>query len=278
MIELKDERQRGWFWIDNDVFRKHGVTLGPYGLAVYMALAYHANRKAACWPSYDTLAAEIGISKRKLIEVTKLLVDLRLIEVRRRSTEQTADEPPQANLTNVFVLLSLEDGSAPRALGGAGGAPQGVQVVHPGGAGGAPKQESNNKNQIEQGGAPAPPADRSKPLRERIKALGVTGAQLDWFKAEVEDRAAAGGRDPRPMLAGAEAINVLDQTNRWLKRAAKFAHLDWEAWMRHEIDHWFDKHPASTAAPAAPAQNGALATLSEMNERRATITARRREQ
>jgi len=125
---VRDARP-GFLRVDNDLYDRFGAQLGPYGLAVYMALCRFANRESECWPSYSTIAKGTGMSRRKVIYEIKKLEELGAIEVQRNR-----------DTSNVFVLLDT----------GAQRAPQGVHDVHPSGAQRAPKQSlKNNRSSSE---------------------------------------------------------------------------------------------------------------------------------
>jgi hypothetical protein len=158
MIEVQDARPRGWFWIDNELIDRCGAQIGPFGLAVYMVLARHANQQRACWPSYETLAAETGMSRRKVIDVVKALREAGLISVEGRKT--IADDGSMTYTSNVFTLLGVQDAhsaSEQRALGV-------VNDVHHPSEQRAPKQDTVNKTQSKGESAPAPVATQERPV------------------------------------------------------------------------------------------------------------------
>jgi hypothetical protein len=43
MHDIRDRREQHWFWIDDAVIDPHATALGPFGLALYMVLARHAD-------------------------------------------------------------------------------------------------------------------------------------------------------------------------------------------------------------------------------------------
>ena len=118
------DRRAGFLRVDNDVYDRFGAQLGPYGLAVYMALCRYANQDSECWPSYNTIARGTGMSKRKVIYEIQKMEGLKIISVERNQ-----------NTSNVFILL---DTSAQHA-------PPPVHSVHPPSAQHAPKQSLINK-------------------------------------------------------------------------------------------------------------------------------------
>lgn len=94
---LRDGRQRGWFHIDNALLDDFGAAIGAYGVAVYAALARHADAKGVCFPSYQGIADKLGISRRQVIRTVAVLVERGLIRVQTR-------RPPGKRPQNVYVL------------------------------------------------------------------------------------------------------------------------------------------------------------------------------
>ena len=83
---VRDNRGGGWFWAHNEIIddyapRAFQVTnskgktttqvLGAAGVAVYCALARHANKDGECWPGIGTMAKRLALSfntvKTKLV-------------------------------------------------------------------------------------------------------------------------------------------------------------------------------------------------------------------
>lgn len=118
------DRRPGYLRVDNDVYDRFGPQLGPYGLAVYVALCRYANQDSECWPSYSTIARGTGMSKRKVIYEIQKLERLQIIAVERNQ-----------HTSNVFILL---DTGAQHAL-------PPVHSMHSPGAQHAPKQSPLNK-------------------------------------------------------------------------------------------------------------------------------------
>lgn len=119
------DRRPGYLRVYNDLFDKFGAVLGPYGLAVYMALCRHADQDDECWPAYGTIARETGMSRRKAIYEIQKMEQLHIIEVERNH-----------HTSNVFALLDTSALHAP--LPGAPHAPHSARH--------APKQDPVKKN------------------------------------------------------------------------------------------------------------------------------------
>ena len=138
-FEVRDRRS-GFLRVDNDLYDRFGAQLGPYGLAVYMALCRYANRSDECWPAYATIARGTGISRRKVIYEIAKLERLGVIEIQRNRDK-----------SNLFVLLDTTAVSAPEGVhdmhhGGAQHALPPVHDMHPSSARRAPKQSGRKKD------------------------------------------------------------------------------------------------------------------------------------
>src|SRR5687767_7082953 len=84
---LRDRRAQGWSWFDNAVIEHHGADLGPYGIAVYMALlTFVSGRSQSCFPSHATLARLTGMSRRPVRRAIEALLKAGLITRTHRST------------------------------------------------------------------------------------------------------------------------------------------------------------------------------------------------
>lgn len=67
-----------WWVVD-----RHGAELGPFGIAVYCAIARHANAEREAWPSVPTIMAKFGICRRQTLDELHKLEKLGLITVTR---------------------------------------------------------------------------------------------------------------------------------------------------------------------------------------------------
>lgn len=101
-IIVRDGRRTHFFTIDNILLDQYGKRLGAYGLAVYMALCRFANRQSECWPSYQTIAERVGMSRRQVIREIKKLETLGLIAVQPQYDEHTGEQR-----SNLYILLEV---------------------------------------------------------------------------------------------------------------------------------------------------------------------------
>lgn len=99
-LGIRDERRPGWHWAYHETIDKYGSKLGPHGLAIYYALCRHANENRECWPSYQTLAHETGMSRRQAIREVGRLLAMGFIGKVSRFEDKYGDQD-----TNLYVLL-----------------------------------------------------------------------------------------------------------------------------------------------------------------------------
>lgn len=81
-----DGRKPGWFWADNAMMRRVLAEAGPYGCALYTAIAMRAGSDRTAWPSYEVLAADAGMSVRRAKDAVAQLASLGVIVVTERRT------------------------------------------------------------------------------------------------------------------------------------------------------------------------------------------------
>lgn len=102
-IEVRDARDPGWTWIDNELIDRFGPELGPGGIAIYLALARLANNETQeCWPSVETLGQMVGIASRVTVRKhLRKLQHLKLVQVEQRHD--------LGDLTHIYTLLKLPE-------------------------------------------------------------------------------------------------------------------------------------------------------------------------
>ena len=91
---MRDIRQRGWFWIENELIDRTDLSFEEK--AMYMILARFTDKDGKCFPSIEKLAESIGKDKRTVIRYIKKLEEKGLIEKKRRF-----------NQTNVYYLKNV---------------------------------------------------------------------------------------------------------------------------------------------------------------------------
>lgn len=77
------------YYIDNSFIRDgYGAELGPYAIAVYNAIAVHANQEQEAWPSHGTIAKLTGMSARQVMREIEALAEYNIISVISRAEER----------------------------------------------------------------------------------------------------------------------------------------------------------------------------------------------
>lgn len=103
LIEIRDQRQKEWFWIDNEFIDKFAREVGPVATLVYISLSRHAdNGTQTAFPSMQTIGDEVGIKSRNTIaKGIKTLERHGIID-----TKQSIDPSNGKRLNNTYTLLS----------------------------------------------------------------------------------------------------------------------------------------------------------------------------
>ncbi len=170
---IRDHREPGHFWADNEIIDQHLSSIGAFGFAVYMLLTRYANNKTAqCDPSVRTIGNALRISPPTVQKALKALEDAGLIRItyRPRSVKNR-----KVNETNIYTLLSVEKMQhgtqgdwVPKEIGY--GVPKEVDKGTQGDLPGVPKEVGTNKTHVnktkEREGS-----DHARPLSELALAI-----------------------------------------------------------------------------------------------------------
>ena len=66
-MEIRDNRAKEWFWLDNEYLNGYARFLGETCTVVYLSLCRHADNKTqTCFPSMELIAEENGIGRKKV--------------------------------------------------------------------------------------------------------------------------------------------------------------------------------------------------------------------
>lgn len=110
-MQIRDRRDKGWFWMDNEYLNGYAKYFGPIGSAIYISLCRHAHIKdQVAYPSQKTIAEELGIVERTVRHHLKKLEEYRII-----STERSFDFQTKRRKTNVYILLDKSQWKKPEA-------------------------------------------------------------------------------------------------------------------------------------------------------------------
>jgi DNA-binding transcriptional ArsR family regulator len=98
--KMRTRRPGQWCWLDTAIVATYGPQIGAYGVAVYVALAAHANGKTqACWPSIGRLASELKLSRPTVKRTLRKLREVGLI------ASDPRQDPAGDPTSNRYVLL-----------------------------------------------------------------------------------------------------------------------------------------------------------------------------
>lgn len=104
-FDVRDEREPGHFWADNEVYDHYGKRIGPTGLAVYMGLCRYS-KAGVSWPSIKRLADDLGIKSEQTVrKALATLKEVGLIRIEERPADPAAKRGTQ---THRFFILKVE--------------------------------------------------------------------------------------------------------------------------------------------------------------------------
>lgn len=155
-IQASDARIPQFCWVAKSAIPVIVAETGPYGLALFMVLAMHANSARDCWPSIATMAESSGMSPRKVRLTLRELEAAGIITTEHRRTAK--DAPATSVYTLVDDVNHTARGAAPAcsAVGGTARGAVGVRHDMPKGTAlHAAKLEEVNKKK-DQGLTPNP--------------------------------------------------------------------------------------------------------------------------
>ena len=119
-FRIRDRRGGSRYFIDNALLRGGwGARVGPYGIAVYNALALHVDADSQDgYPSYATIAKLTGMSERQAMRKVDELASYNIINKEPRTDETTGQQT-----SNDYALMHVEvwieqpyDSQSPRAM------------------------------------------------------------------------------------------------------------------------------------------------------------------
>ncbi|MFM2394173.1 MAG: Helix-turn-helix domain [Bacteroidota bacterium] len=86
-IKIRDRRNKGWFYLDNEYLNGLGKYFGPIGISVYVSLCRHANLQEQCYPSQDLIGKEIGVNRITVSKYIKLLEKHNVINITKQKSK-----------------------------------------------------------------------------------------------------------------------------------------------------------------------------------------------
>jgi hypothetical protein len=104
---VNDMRRRPWSWFDNAIIHRYGASIGPYGIAVYMALLTYADKRRTCFPSLQTLSTILKINKKTVLKSLKRLEDCGLVRIEHRYRQR--EDGRSECLANRYTIVDPDD-------------------------------------------------------------------------------------------------------------------------------------------------------------------------
>ena len=105
MLKIRDKRNKGWFFIDNEYLNGYAKIFGAIGTAIYVSLCRHADSETQqCFPSMELMAEELSISRKTISKYLKLFEKNQLIKI-----EKERDNKTKKWLNNIYTLLDKEE-------------------------------------------------------------------------------------------------------------------------------------------------------------------------
>jgi Helix-turn-helix domain len=104
-MEIRDARNKEWFWLDNEYLNGYAKYLGATCTVVYISLCRHSDNKTqTCFPSMETMAIENGINPKSVSRSIKKLKDWNIIAV-----QENYDKKNKKRKNNIYTLLAKNE-------------------------------------------------------------------------------------------------------------------------------------------------------------------------
>ena len=104
-FKVRDKRNKGWFFIDNEYLNGFAKIFGAVGTAIYVSLCRHADEnEQTCFPSQELIGKELNIGTTAVKKYLKLFQKHRLISIERHRDKRT-----KKWLGNVYSLLDRSE-------------------------------------------------------------------------------------------------------------------------------------------------------------------------
>lgn len=105
LFKVRDRRNKGWFFMDNEYLNGYAKIFGAIGTAVYVSLCRHAdNETQRCFPSMKLIAEELSIARTTVMKYIKLFEEHHLLEIVKGKRNLK-----QQWVNNEYVLLDKSE-------------------------------------------------------------------------------------------------------------------------------------------------------------------------
>lgn len=105
-IRIRDKRNKGWFFLDNEYLNGYAKIFGAIGTAIYVSLCRHVDAEQKCFPSQELISKELAIAPRTVRKYLKMFADYNLIEVKRDKSDKGTW------LNNTYYLIDKSEWKA----------------------------------------------------------------------------------------------------------------------------------------------------------------------
>lgn len=200
--QVRDARQPGHFWADNELVDNHLPQIGVFGFAVYMLLARYAdNTTGQCEPSIGLMAKQLSVSAPTVRKALETLRDCGLIAIRHRKKER---DGKLVNQTSIYTILAVTKsktghGTKPDLVPNEidQGTKPGLVPTKPGLVGVLNQVSSNNtgktlRKDIDRAPRKSADAPRAQEPKERTPHQAIMDAYQEALGYPIPDGAAAG--------------------------------------------------------------------------------------
>lgn len=102
--QVKDQRRREFYIVDNYFQDEYAGRLGPITSAVYHCLLRYGSKTRIAWPAVRTIAGQCGVSERAVKEGLRRLKVWGLIDTRQQQAGKT-----KRFLRNVYILRDKKE-------------------------------------------------------------------------------------------------------------------------------------------------------------------------
>ena len=114
-FQIRNRRNKGWFYLDNDYLNGYARFFGAIGTAIYVSLCRHADSDQKSFPSQRLIAEELNISERTVRNYLKRFEEYHIILREKERHERT-----KRWLNTVYYLLDKSEWVKPSATGAYG--------------------------------------------------------------------------------------------------------------------------------------------------------------
>jgi hypothetical protein len=105
IMEIRDNRAKEWFWLDNEYLNGYARHLGVMCTNVYISLCRHADNKSqTCFPSMEVIGEEIGVKRNAVSRAIKTLKDWNIIDIK-----EEYDKKNKRRKNNIYTLLAKSE-------------------------------------------------------------------------------------------------------------------------------------------------------------------------